>query len=68
MLLRQQFGRCHDYGLKAGADRVQSGCGRYDSLATAYVSLQQAHHRMGLIQIGANRVQSLALVMGKLKT
>ena len=51
MLLRQDFGGCHQSALPAGVDRDGGAQGRDDGLARPDIALQQPVHRHGPAQI-----------------
>ena len=54
MLARQQLGRRHQCGLRAGLDRARHGEQRDDGLAAADIALQQAQHAMRAREIGVD--------------
>ena len=54
VLLGQYLGRGDDRTLVAGEDGGEEGCCCDDGLAAAHVSLEEAAHGLGLLEVGAD--------------
>ena len=67
MLAREQLGRRHQRGLRAGLDRGRHGEQRDDRLAAADIALQQTQHAMRAREIGVDLGERAGLRAGQLE-